>query len=151
VWSGNQTCSSRPSGNGTTEVWLDHLDELSSIPHRGFHSAFEESDAGGALGMHPWTSIHDGIGRSSAQPFDLLFVFGGMQMITVQEAANGALAMHSDDCFQSNMRVLNSFRQTWLPPASFDPHALRRVLVISRSGTWWRRWLNEKVSLEIPV
>jgi hypothetical protein len=153
---GNESCGGAPSGDETFEVWLDHLDELASIPRRGFHSAFQEGDAGGALGMRPWTSIHEGISSSSASPFNLLFVFGGMQMTTVEESESSVTAMDSDACFQSNSRVLNAFRETLPSPTSTDAavqhqharHQPHRVLVISRSGTWWRRWLDEKVGPE---
>jgi hypothetical protein len=154
----NETCGRASSGDETVEVWLDHLDELSSIPSRGFHSAFQEGDTGDKLGMKPWTSIHDGISSStSSSPFNLLFVFGGMQMTTVGESDTSVTAMDSDACYHSNIRVLSAFREKSPSPTSIDPavqyqhphHQPHRVLVISRDGTWWRRWLNEKVGPEI--
>jgi hypothetical protein len=140
-------------GNETTEVWLDHLDDLSTVPRRGFHSAFEEADLTGAWGMQPWTTIYGGISRGSTEPFNLVFVFGGMQMTSVEESDGSVLAMDGDTCFHSNQRVLNALRGSWLSQSNFDPtpekpslhRNAQRVLVISRNGTWWRRWLNEKV------
>ena len=139
--------------NETTEVWLDHLDDLSTVPRRGFHSAFEEADLTGAWGMQPWTTIYGGISRGSSEPFNLVFVFGGMQMTLVEESDASVLAMDGDTCLRSNQRVLNALRGSWLSQSNFDPtpekpslhRNAQRVLVISRNGTWWRRWLNEKV------
>jgi len=152
-----ETCELR---NETSEVWLDHLDELSSIPRRGFHSAFQEGDAGGSLGMGPWSTIYEGISRGTSRAFTLMFVFGGMQMTAVDKSDMNVLAMDGSVCANANLRVLNEFRRNAESPALVDvPHLVQqqpwqpssqdklqqRVLVISRNGTWWRRWLNEKV------
>ncbi len=145
--------------NETSEVWLDHLDQLSSIPHRGFHSAFEEADVDGMLGMKPWKTIYDGISHGTTRTFTLLLVFGGMQMTAVDESETSALAMDSELCFRSNLRVFDVFRASPAPQTRSKAlhHALQgpsqpssgnsphRVLVVSRNGTWWRRWLNEQV------
>ena len=146
-------------GNETTEVWLDHLDDLSTVPRRGFHSAFEEADLTGAWGMQPWTTIYGGISRGSTEPFNLVFVFGGMQMTSVQESDANVQAMHGDACVHSNQHVLNALRGSWLSQSNFDPteekpslhRNAQRVLVISRNGTWWRRWLNEKVLWKLTM
>ena len=134
------------------EVWLDHLDQMASIPRRGFHSAFEEADADGLLGMKPWKTIYEGISHSISHQFTLLFVFGGMQMTTVGESDASALVMESELCFRANLRVLHSFRDTRSitnEQKHSEPSALTdappRALIISRNGTWWRRWLNEQV------
>jgi hypothetical protein len=136
-------------GNATTEVWLDHMDELATIPHRAFHSAFQEGDIDGMLGMKPWTTIHEGISRGSPHTFNLLFVFGGMQMTTVNESTAGVLSMDGEACANSNQLVLNAFRESSASPSGsvhFEAvQQQRKILVISRNGTWWRRWLNEKV------
>lgn len=142
-------------GNETTEVWLDHMDELATIPHRAFHSAFQEGDRGGMLGMKPWTTIHEGISRGSPHTFNLLFVFGGMQMTTVHESTAGVLSMDGEACAHSNQIVLNAFRESSASlSGSVHFEAVqqqRKVLVISRNGTWWRRWLNEKVRILLFV
>jgi hypothetical protein len=145
-------------GYESSEVWLDHLDQMTSIPRRGFHSAFEEADADGTFGMKPWKTIYEGISHSTSQAYTLLFVFGGMQMTTVGESDAKVVALESELCFRSNLRILHSFRRLMTTDTSSntieqqhgDTLAHRnfpaRVLVISRNGTWWRRWLNEQVA-----
>ena len=139
---------------------------LSTLLRRGFHSAFEEG-ASGALHMRAWSTIHEGISRSSSRPFTLLFVFGGMQMTSADTCDVGARAMGSSACTDANARVLNAYRVHASPTATGgDAHSVqqqqqqqqqqqprdglqRRVLVISRNGTWWRRWLNEQVHSDV--
>jgi hypothetical protein len=158
----NEVCAFRKQ---SAEVWLDHMDELSSIPRRGFHSAFEDGDPDGTLGMKPWSTIYEGISRGGLGTFTLLFVFGGMEMLTAEETNFSIAVMHSQVCSQHNQRVLNAFRkkpaplQSVLAPQRVQQHpsqqfsynSSKRVLVISRDGTWWRRWLNEKVRLAFAL
>ncbi len=147
----------------SSEVWLDHLDQMASIPHRGFHSAFEEADADGALGMKPWKTIYEGIRDSTSGAFTLLLVFGGMQMSTVGDCDTNAAALETESCYRSNFRILHSFRQRLALDPSFNTlerqhrepssplSSAHRVLIISRNGTWWRRWLNEQVPCSASV